>query len=213
MDITWSQKDAWVGVFDVLGFKDLSYQTDQEFPRRLLNSRLEDLFKELEDPDITEYGGLKYMIFADTIVVFTPSLSLQWYGWFLSQCQHLMHTSITIMLPLRGAISAGTVYISDYPPIIIGPPSVEAHNYCEDQDWVGLLMTPSATKKIRALGLEPLHHDFVSDTNSIPLRCMSADNVLAYRLHSGVSRQKSELLPPPYGNATIGAKQVCQREI
>lgn len=191
--ITWSQKDAWVGVFDILGFKNLIRRGDQDFPRMLLTSKLDDLYRAL-DSDVTQHGDLKCMVFSDTIVVFAPDLAARSYGWFLSQCKILMHTSITIKLPLRGAISVGTAFISDSPPMIIGPSFIEAHEYCEDQKWIGLLLTPSGTKRIRDLGFEPLHHDFVSD--KIPLICMSADNVLAYRLHSGMSRQESELLSP-----------------
>jgi hypothetical protein len=191
--IIWSQKDAWVGIFDILGFKTLIRQADQEFPRLLLTSKLDDLFGAL-DSDVTQHGDLKCMVFSDTIIVFAPDLDARSYGWFLLQCKILMHTSITIKLPLRGAISVGTAFISISPPMIIGPSFIEAHDYCEDQKWIGLLLTPSATKKLRDAGLEPLGHDFVSAI--IPLKKKSADNVLAYRLHSGMSRQESELLSP-----------------
>ena len=76
--------------------------------------------------------------------------------------------------------------------MMIGPSAIEARKYCEDQNWIGLLLTPSATGELRRLRLEPLHHDFVSD--DIPLRKMSADNVLAYRFQNGMSSYESPLL-------------------
>ena len=76
--------------------------------------------------------------------------------------------------------------------MIIGPSFLEAHEYCEDQNWIGLLLTPSATVAVRQAGLEPLHHDFVLD--DIPLRKMSSENVLAYRFQNGMSNYSSPLL-------------------
>ena len=189
--ISWSQKDAWVGVFDILGFKNLSQKADQEFPRMLLTSQLNDLIEVLES-DAIQYGQLKCMVLSDTIVIFAPDREARSYGWFLLQCKNLMNGSITIKLPLRGAISVGTAFFSIFPPMIIGPSAIEARKYCEDQNWIGLLLTPSATGELRRLRLEPLHHDFVSD--DIPLRKMSADNVLAYRFQNGMSSFESPLL-------------------
>lgn len=191
--ITWSQKDAWVGVFDILGFKNLIRRGDQEFPRILLTSKLDDLFEALE-PDVIQHGQLEYMVFSDTIVIFAPDLETRSYGWFLLQCQTLMNRSITVRLPMRGAISVGTAFISISPPMIIGPSFIEAHEYCEDQNWIGLLLTPSATTALRRFGLEPLHQDFVSD--NIPLENMPVDNVLAYRFQNGMSSYESPLLSP-----------------
>lgn len=189
--ITWNQKDAWVGVFDILGFKNMIRQTDQDFPRHLLTSKLNDLFEAL-DHDVMRHGQLEYMVFSDTIVIFASDLEARSYGWFLLQCRILIEKSIAVRLPVRGAISVGTAFISSSPPMIIGPSFLEAHEYCEDQDWVGLLLTPSATLAIRQAGLEPLHHDFVLD--DVPLRKTDADNVLAYRFQNGRSSYESPLL-------------------
>jgi hypothetical protein len=189
--ISWSQKDAWVGVFDILGFKNLIRQTDKEFPRALLTSKLNDLFEALGH-DVMRYGQLEYMVFSDTIIILAPDLEARSYGWFLLQCTILINKSIAVKLPLRGAISVGTVFLSSSPPIIIGPSFLEAHEYCQDQNWIGLLLTPSATTRLYQVGLEPLHHDFVSD--SIPLKNMSVDKVLAYRFQNGMSSYESPLL-------------------
>lgn len=189
--IEWNQKDAWVGVFDILGFKNMIRQTDQEFPRHHLTSKLDDLFDVL-DHDVMRHGQLEYMVFSDTIVIFAPNLEASSYGWFLLQCTHLIERSLAIRLPVRGAISVGTAFTSSSPPMIIGPSFLEAHEYCEDQNWIGLLLTPSATLALRQAGLEPLHQDFVSD--DFPLRKTDADNVLAYRFQNGSSNYESPLL-------------------
>lgn len=190
--VAWNQKNAWVGVFDILGFKNIIRQTDQEFPRYQLTSKLTDLFKAL-DSEAMRHGRLESMVFSDTIVIFAPNLEISSYGWFLLQCTTLIEKSLAIRLPVSGAISAGTAFTSNSPPMIIGPSFLEAHEYCEDQDWIGLLLTPSATLAIRQAGIEPLHHDFVLD-NDIPLREQDAANVLAYRFQNGSSSYNSPLL-------------------
>jgi hypothetical protein len=189
--VNWIRRDAWVGVFDILGFKNLIRQTDREFPRALLTSKLNDLFEALNH-DVMLHGQLEYMVFSDTIVIFAPDLEARSYGWCLLQCTILMNKSVAVRLPVRGAMSVGTAFISKLPPMIIGPSFLEAHEYSEDQDWIGLLLTPSATIRLREAGLEPLHHDFVAD--DIPLRNMPLENVLAYRFQNGMSNYASPLL-------------------
>src|SRR5208337_3754270 len=194
--ISWVRKDAWVGVFDILGFKSLIGQTDQEFPRALLTGQLDDLLGSL-DQDIIEHGQLECMVFSDTIVIFAPDIEgsnpLRSYGWFSLQCARLITKSVEIRLPLRGAISVGTAFTSTSPPIILGPSFLEAHQYCEDQNWIGLLLTPSATLKFLQAEFHPIRADFVSD--NIPLRKMPSENVMAYRFQNGMSNYSSPLLP------------------
>ena len=40
--------------------------------------------------------------------------------------------------------------------IIIGSAFLESHKFCEDQDGLGLIITPSAAKELISNGLEPL---------------------------------------------------------
>ena len=174
-----------------MGFRSMIQKTDEEYPRILLTSKLNDLLEVL-DNQVATHGHLEYMIFSDTIVVFAPDLKASSYGWFLLQCTIIMNKSISIRLPLRGAISVGTAFISNTPPVVIGPSFLEAHEYCEDQDWIGLLLTPSASSAVRQAGLNPLHHDFVFD--NIPLRKMPPEDVLAYRFQNGCANYSSPLL-------------------
>lgn len=190
----WNKRDGYIGVFDILGFKRRIDNADNEVLRDILTEKLADLFEVLES-DITEHGELTFTVFSDTFVVHTPDSVGSSYGWFLRQCKNLIERSIHVRLPLRGAISSGQVFTSDNPPIIIGKPFIEAYEYCEDQNWIGLLLTPSATTAISDLGLEPLHHDFISD-KSIPLKKKSVENVLAYRFQNGSANFKSPLLGP-----------------
>src|ERR1017187_2094141 len=92
--IEWKQRDAFVGVFDILGFKNLIRQTDQEFPRAKLTGQLDDLLGTLDDQNVREHGQVECMVFSDTIVIFAPNLDgdspLRSYGWFSRLCTRLI---------------------------------------------------------------------------------------------------------------------------
>ncbi len=180
--ITWNRRETWVGVFDILGFKRIVSEADKDFPRLLLTSQLDDIYETLKS-DMMEHGKLDFLSFSDTFVIFTSTLETSSYPWFLLQCIQTIEKSIQVRLPLRGAISVGSAYTSTDPPIVLGQSFLEAYDYCEDQNWIGLLLTPSATIKLREHGLEPLHHDFRQD--DIPLQKMLQENVLAYRFQNG----------------------------
>jgi hypothetical protein len=74
--INWSQKKAWVAVFDILGFKS---RMDDEFQRKLLMGQLNDLFEAL-DPEVIRHGQLDCVIFSDTLVIFAPDSEMRSYG-------------------------------------------------------------------------------------------------------------------------------------
>ncbi|MEW6683259.1 MAG: hypothetical protein AB1451_10125 [Nitrospirota bacterium] len=178
-------------MFDILGFKSLIRQADHPVPREALKSKIEDLLQILES-DSAKQGRLDFVMFSDTFVVFAPDLASGSYPWFLLVCRSLITKSIYIELPLRGAISLGPAFFSKEPTIVLGSSFVEAYEYCEDQDWIGLLLTPSAVAALRRAGLEPLRHDFVSDV--VPLRKKSSEGVLAYRFQNGSANFDSPLL-------------------
>lgn len=190
---TWNRKDAWIAVFDILGFRELLRNTDQELPRRLLTSRLEDLDRVLEAAP-TE-AGIEYLRYSDTFVLWTPDLEPRCYPWLLHICESFITKSIYVGLPIQGAISAGPFCFSTDPPRFMGSAFLEAHEYCEDQDCIGLLLTPSATQLLRKSGLEPLRHDFVSGPLHLRTKKKCADDVLTYRFQNGSANFTSPLRP------------------
>jgi len=192
--IGWEVHDAWVGVFDFLGFKERARRADDEFHREWLTLGLRELISFIES-SVDKLGKIHFQQISDTLVFYSPDLSTGGYGNFLGLCQHLAYKAINARLPLRGAISSGTLIAEQNRPIILGPAFVEAYEYCEGQDWVGLLMAPSATKRLRDNHLEPLHHHFVAD-DAIPLKGnVSPENVLAYRFQDGATNFDNPLLP------------------
>lgn len=191
MTMQWTRHQSWVAVFDALGFTNRVEQASKnDVAHEILVGQIEDLLQEVNS-DVAQRGKLKSLVFADTIVILTPTAEPRDYPWFLLQCQNLITRSIYLRLPLRGAISIGQTHVAEHHPILLGAPFLEAHRYCDDQDWVGLLLTPSATRALRTAELDPRHHDFVD--GPIPLRKCPPDGVLAFRFQSGVANFASPL--------------------
>lgn len=188
--ISWRKRSSWVAVFDVLGFSNMMSEAEKDFPRALLTSKLDELIQSL-DSEEKRHGKLEHLMFSDTLVLFGPTFKS--YAWFLLQCKNLIKDSIRLRLPLRGAISYGTTFSASRQRMVIGQPFLDAYRYCEDQNWVGLLLTPLAVKTVRDNGLEPLRHDFVE--GPIPLRAQPSDGALAYRFQNGQSSFDNPLIP------------------
>lgn len=192
MTMQWTRHQSWVAVFDALGFTNRVEQASKnDVAHDILVGQIEDLLSEVMS-DAAKHGKLKSLVFADTIVILAPTAEPRDYPWFLLQCKNLITRSISLRLPLRGAISIGQTHVAEQHPILLGAPFLEAHRYCDDQDWVGLLMTPSATRALRTAGLEPRHHDFVD--GPIPLRKCPPDDALAFRFQNGMANFASPLL-------------------
>lgn len=192
MKMQWTRRQSWVAVFDALGFTNRAQQASRnDVEHDVLTSQIEDLLDEVAS-DVADHGRLKSIVFADTIVILTPTAEPRDYPWFLLQCQNLITRSIYLRLPLRGAISIGQTDVAEQHPILLGAPFLEALHYCDDQDWIGLVMTPTATRALRAAGLEPQNHDFVD--GPIPLRKCPPNDVLAYRFQNGMANFASPLL-------------------
>jgi hypothetical protein len=56
---------------------------------------------------------------------------------------------------LRGALTVGDFYADRNSNIYLGEALVDAHNFTEKQDWIGLVLTPNAHAKLVASGCKP----------------------------------------------------------
>jgi len=86
------------------------------------------------------------------------------------------------MIPIRGAISVGSFMRSKDSRSFIGKAFLEAFEYAEDQNWLGLIITPTAIEKAKSYEVNPilLSHNFRS-SSVIPMRKFKDQYVEAYR--------------------------------
>lgn len=191
----WIHAKCWVACFDILGFKSLvSFEDDESLRITFL---LEDYEKTLVHLSTScepyQEGDIEYCWLSDTFVLFSRDDSARSYT-VLQQASKYFITECTYSkTPLRGAISVGHITRSKDNRSFMGKAFIDAFVYAEDQDWIGLLLTPTAIAKADSFGLLPERHDFVR-SSEIPMRKCPSDKVMAYRFQNGSANFASPLL-------------------
>ena len=140
----------WVGYFDLLGMKDLIKSGAHVSVFVALSSVLEQLMDR-----VSAWPNVRYAWFSDTFIVYTDDDSglsfcaiddiSKWFCYFL----------IWENIPVRGAVSCDLLYADRENNLFFGEALVEAYEYGEAQDWIGLILCPSATERLKHLGLPP----------------------------------------------------------
>lgn len=92
---------------------------------------------------------------SDTFLVWADDDSGPSFTWLELLARSLFFSLLSKRVPVRGAISCGNLYTVPEHGIHFGPGLIEAHDYGEDQDWIGLVLTPSAERRMAALGIPP----------------------------------------------------------
>ena len=76
--------------------------------------------------------------------------------WQMEQVSRwIVNEHLTRQIPIRGAVACGPVYVVTEDDIYIGGPLIEAYGHGENQNWIGLLLCRSATRRLQQLGLPP----------------------------------------------------------
>ena len=138
----------WVGYFDLLGVKQL-YKTKNHISIFVAISSAIEKFKERA----TAWGNVGYAWFSDTFIVYTEDDSTESFGAIDNISRWFFYFLITADIPVRGAISCDAFYADRENDLFFGEAFIEAYEYGETQDWIGLLLCPSAEERLKHLGL------------------------------------------------------------
>lgn len=191
----WIVSDCWLACFDILGFKNLINVDAGDFEGLYLRVQYEEVLEHLEERckrHSSEPSSIDYCWFSDTFLMFCSDDSARSYVTIQSAAKSFMDRCISSQIPLRGAITVGPFIRSRDKRSFIGRGFLEAFEYAEDQDWIGLILTPGAIKKVESYGLSLLY-DFVR-SDEIPMRKMRGQDVLAYRFQNGAANFPCPLL-------------------
>ncbi len=144
-------KDRWFCYLDILGFT--AFVRSRE--AGIVIDAYEDAIAKLEiGASAKRSRGLSYSWFSDTFIIFTRGDSLEEFTW-LEQVGRLFFQSLILaFIPARGAISHGKLYSNLEKNIFVGEALIEAYEYGEDQDWIGLLLAPSVYRKLAGTALD-----------------------------------------------------------
>jgi hypothetical protein len=156
-DIEIPKRKCFVALFDILGFKDL-VKTDN----------LDEVYKTFRGilnikSDINEMAGhldallqencISMHNYSDTFLIYTSDINNcdqktvdKRFHALLASCDSLFISANENKLPIRGAISAGELIISE--GIYIGKPIVEAYENEQQQEWIGCCISNDAINLI-----------------------------------------------------------------
>lgn len=143
-----TMQPGFVALLDVLGFESLISGGAQPGRLRAYLRCLEDSLK--PDPSISE---IDFVVFSDTIVLTTRNDDELSFQALLRRCSMLFGAMLEMEIPLRGAIAYGSYYRRNVAGgvFLAGTAIIDAHNFEKQQDWVGIMVSPSAVRKVATL--------------------------------------------------------------
>jgi hypothetical protein len=140
----------WLAYFDLLGIRalladgresrvfDALWAADQEFKNH------------------SEWAPtLQHAWLSDTFLIIAPDDSAQSFERLEYMSRLFAGSLLHYQIPLRGAISCDRFFADFKANMFFGRALVEAYEYGEGQDWIGLLLCPSTTARLEAL----VHHN------------------------------------------------------
>ena len=141
------RRRGFVALLDVLGFTSLISGEEAEGPLNTYQRILGDLLHNVKDSFVSAVA------FSDSIVLTTDATTEDDFLTLALFCSDLFGSLLAAGIPVRGAISAGTYLRTNMEKsvFVAGRPIIEAHRYETKQNWVGIMLTPSAYKCINDL--------------------------------------------------------------
>ena len=141
------KKSGYIAVLDVLGFSErIARESD---PGRGLDAYIDTVAN-----TVAPHEGLGRILFSDTVVLFSFGDDSESFRQLSLVASRLLYSLIESEVPVRGAIAHGDFARSDGAgsgTVLAGRPIVEAHNYEAIQQWIGIMLAPSALRKLGPL--------------------------------------------------------------
>jgi hypothetical protein len=155
------KKKCFVGLFDILGFKDIvrnnklnlvykSYKSAQSCFKEIID-HINAISKQLGKVPLQE-DAISFHIFSDTFLVHTSKVSDRDFLVLLTACDSLFLAGHKNKLQIRGATSVGELIVAD--GIEIGKPIIDSYENEQRQDWIGCWITKECIKNISKQALD-----------------------------------------------------------
>lgn len=191
---TLQYKNRWFCYLDLLGFKDLVRSVEMRHVIDLYDEVIE-MLVEGAGAEVKKSLGISYSWFSDTFILFSRGDSLHEFS-LLEQAGRLFFQRLILArIPVRGALSHGLLYSNLEKNIFIGEALIDAYEYGEKQNWLGLLLAPSVYEKLAGTELDVrsrycyrpvLQAGIITHSNS--------ENVYAFAFNNGTVNGENPLL-------------------
>lgn len=162
----WIDGKFWVAYFDLLGFKSKINVPCDSNGFKVLQIAIDRTLDRLRNESAK--GNVNILSYADTFIIYSDTELINHALHFFVTAEKFIDDCIKEKLPVRGAISYGEISYREEYSIMIGEALCESHAYGEDQNWLGLILAPSASAKFEVQGVRPEKWGFTK--YSIPFR-------------------------------------------
>jgi len=171
----------WVAYLDLLGFRKLVCTENWVNIFSVYTQAIEHFMREsgVDEPTIEKVW------FSDTFILFSPDDTALSFCAIESAARWFVDSLVSRGIPIRGAISCADLYADKQNRLCFGKALLEAHDYGENQNWIGLVLTPSSVEQMTVIGLP-------------------ADQRLDYRYWTIPYRRPDEALPTTLPALVIG---------
>lgn len=143
-----NMSSRWLGYFDLLGTSKLIQSgkiLDVFFAYQEALEKLKSWEK--RHPDVSNAW------FSDTFIIFSEDDSDLSFQAIDLISRWLMFSLLRRNIPVRGAIACGPFYADNSNRIYLGQALLEAYEWGENQDWIGMLLCPSSVTRLAELNL------------------------------------------------------------
>jgi hypothetical protein len=153
---------CWIAYFDILGFKELLNKYNGP-----LDMFVEDYNEKIQKEAEAEVGPWQDKAqaawFSDTYLFFSFNDTIESFCRIYLLSQWFFDALISEEIPVRGALTSGDFYADDKNHIYVGPGLIDAYEYSEKQNWIGLVITPSVKQKLKGTDFSDYPHptDFI----------------------------------------------------
>jgi hypothetical protein len=142
----------WVAYFDLLGTRRRISTGD--------HYQVFDVYREAIKRLKVNGGGHDQVCptwFSDTFLLISTDDSGESFVQIEQAARLFWYYMLQAHIPLRGAIAFGPMYTDFSHRVFVGKAMAEAYEYGENQDWIGLVLCPSAESEMASLGI-PVDH-------------------------------------------------------
>jgi len=153
----------WVGYFDLLGTRKL-----------VADGKMREVFRSFAEAakglETLNRPGTAVLNawFSDTFIIYSDNDSQQAFAVVEKTCRWFMTHLIWHNVPVRGSISCGRFYSDRASSIYFGPALIEAYEWGEGQDWIGLVLCPSCIERLENLNQSPADYKYYVEYVTAP---------------------------------------------
>lgn len=139
-----NQRQRWVAFLDLLGTRSLISQGRSREVFESYRSAISELTRK-------ERELIDHAWFSDSFLLVAPDASIESFFALEQAARQFAYKLLCARIPLRGAIACDEMYFDPASSVFFGNALVEAYEYGEGQDWLALLLTPTAVSRLEQL--------------------------------------------------------------